>query len=381
MTSKDKALKEHVLDELEARCGESVSGSRLASSLSVSRTAVWKAIQELRAAGYQINAITNRGYSLSPGSDRLSPQGISAHLRHRELAPGIHTFDTVESTNLTAKQMAVAGAAHGTVVAAATQTGGRGRLGRSFYSPRDTGIYFSVILRPEFMKSGNSPFNPVFMTTAAAVAVSRAIQEVSGKQVQIKWVNDLYLGEKKICGILTEGISNFETGTIESIVVGIGVNCFTPEKDFPQDICGRAAALYSSVAEADAEKAPWGRLFTKNALIASALDHLTDIHSELASGSFMDEYKRRSLVLGKEILFYPGGVPVSREPSRGLLGRQDSDAAVCQPEVEGGLPCGGRGLALDIDRWGGLVVQLPDGSRRTLSTGEISIRPAQSSYF
>lgn len=348
MAPKEKTTKEHVLRALEARAGESVSGGRLAEELSVSRAAVWKAIEELRSEGYRITAVTNRGYALDRSSDHLSPQGIAAHLRHSELAPTIYTYDSLESTNLTAKQMAVTGAPHGTVIAAATQTAGRGRLGRSFYSPKQLGVYFSTILRPESMAAAR-PFNPVLITTAASVAVARAIEELTGKEVQIKWVNDLYLEGKKICGILTEGVTNLETGAIESIVVGIGINCFEPEGEYPEEIKDRAAALFHPDVRHQDGGGDTGvetgahENFTKNRLIAAVIDQLMDIQSELHDGSFIAEYKYRSFILGKEVIWYPEG---------------------------------GTGTAVDIDPQGGLVLQLPDGTRRTLSTGEISIRPA-----
>lgn len=393
MPSKEKSVKDHVLNVLEARRGTHISGARIASELEVSRAAVWKAIEELRRDGYAISAVTKRGYILDEASDLLSPQGIAAHLRHSELAELISVYDTLESTNLTAKQMAVSGAPHGSVVAAVSQTSGRGRLGRSFFSPKDAGVYFTVILRPDQMTGGSSAaagtgrdnaaaegtgsagadrtssldrgvgsgagtVNPVLMTTAAAVAVSRAIEEVSGREVQIKWVNDLYLDGKKVCGILTEGVTNFETGTIESIVIGIGINCFRPTDDFPGDLSSRAASLFSFSSDQPGEASAAPRAFSKNALIAAAVDQLIDIQSELSGSRFMREYKDRSCVLGKEILFFPGGIPTAT----GLPGDDAGD---------------NRGIVEDFDDCGGLVVRLADGSTKTLSTGEISIRPVE----
>ena len=349
MPVKDKNVKQHVLRVLEEHRGgrSRVSGAKLAAGLAVSRTAIWKAINELKQEGYVIDS-SRQGYSLAADSDLLSAQGIAAHLRHRELAAELHIYDTVESTNLTAKQLALSGAPHGTVVAAATQTAGRGRLGRSFFSPRDTGVYFSMILHPrcfppdaaaENTSAGSSAApDPVFMTTAAAVAISRAIEQVSGCSVQIKWVNDLYLHGKKVCGILTEGIADLETASIETIVVGAGINCFPPASDFPQEIRTRAGVLSDA---ADSAR------FSKNELIAASIDALTDIQAELANRGFLEEYRRRSFVLGKEIYFGSG---TSSEEY--------------------------HGIAAAIDERGGLIVRLADGTTRTLSTGEISVRTA-----
>lgn len=368
MPSKNKNVRQNVLRALEESRSEAacISGARLAEDLCVSRTAVWKAIEELRQEGYAITA-AKQGYSLSADSDVLSIPGVAACLRHRELSDHLHLYETLESTNLTAKQMVLSGAPHGTVVIASTQTMGRGRLGRSFFSPKDTGVYFSMVLRPRSFPSPAASENPVLMTTAAAVAISRAIEQVSGRSVQIKWVNDLYLNEKKICGILTEGIVDLETSSIDAMIVGVGINCFPPENDFPEELRGRAASLffsgedrafrqsapeYEESGETNHEQSP---CFSKNALIAASIDCLTDIQSELADCRFLNEYRRRSFVLGKEICFYPGGIPTSKNAEI-TAGREN------------------RGTAIAIDDQGGLVVRLADGSEQTLATGEISVR-------
>lgn len=348
------STKEHVLRMLEEQRGQSISGAQLAAALSISRAAVWKTISELRQEGYEISAVTNKGYALAADSDVLSPQGIAAHLRHREYADLIHTYESVESTNLTIKQLSAADAPHGTLVTALTQTAGRGRLGRSFHSPSGCGVYLSILLRPH-TSDENPPFNPVLITSAAAVAVARAILQVSGRDVQIKWVNDLYLDGKKICGILTEGITNFETGSIESIVIGIGVNCFS-DNELPIELAGKAAALFDS-----SLGTPMG--FSRNALIAAIHDCILDIIPELATRDFLEEYRRRCFILGTDIYFYPRGM--------------NCDTAFPELPPEGGI----RGYAAAIDDDGGLVVRLTDGTERILSTGEISIRPTEYDAF
>ncbi|WP_130862647.1 biotin--[acetyl-CoA-carboxylase] ligase [Bacilliculturomica massiliensis] len=372
-------MKDHVLRVLEQHRGQYISGAKIAEALSVTRASVWKAIGELRSDGYEIAAATNRGYSLAETSDLLSPQGIAAFLKCRDPLPEIHTYPVLESTNLTAKQMAVAGAPHLTVVAAASQTAGRGRMGRSFFSPEDAGVYFSVVLRPDAMAAAAQGFvNPVLITTAASVAAARAIQSLTGKDVQIKWVNDLYLDGKKICGILTEGVSDFETGSIESMVVGIGINCFTPQGGFPGDVADKAAALYSSVPENT--DCGLGR-FTKNRLIAAVIDELAAVQRELPDSRFIPEYRRRSLVLGREIRFYPGGMPSDmREDGRMDPEQPRKDMTQTGTTHKDSAPqhrsAGFAGRAVDIDDQGGLIVELPDHSLRTLSTGEISVRLA-----
>ncbi|MEA4921801.1 MAG: biotin--[acetyl-CoA-carboxylase] ligase [Eubacteriaceae bacterium] len=313
--------KHTVLQTLEKNKGTAVSGSRLAEDTGVSRTAIWKAIASLREDGYSIVSKTNKGYMLSTDSDILSAEAIGPLLRHD--VP-VHIFDSLESTNKTAAAMAMDGASHGTVVIAGEQTGGRGRRGRSFYSPKDTGLYMSIILQPDHDIS-----KAVLVTAATAVAVSQAIDLVSGKKSSIKWVNDIYLGNKKISGTLTEALTDFETGQISHIVSGIGINCST--EDFPDSAGENAGSL--------------GGGFSRNTLAAAVIDNLLDAADHLADRSFIEDYRARSMILGKEINVYHtiGGEPESA-------------------------------VAKDIDEDGGLIVELADGSLDTLSTGEITIR-------
>ena len=328
-------LKEKILTKLEKSEKNYVSGGQLAESLGVSRTAVWKAICSLREEGYVIEATTNRGYRLEEGSDILSAAGIAGYMRNGDIS-GIHVFREVDSTNNEAKKLALAGAPHGTVVAAEKQTAGRGRLGRSFESPAGTGIYFTVIMRPkaDLRKA-------LLITTAAAVAVCRSIRELTGKQALIKWVNDIYLEEKKLCGILTESTTDFETGELESVVTGIGINFRTPGSAFSEEARARGiCSLYGPDSDTGGtEKPP----VTRNELIARIIDELTDICDDLDNRSFLTDYRRWSMVIGREILCIRGK---ERRKVR----------------------------ALDIDEWGGLVVMTEDGNRETLSSGEISVR-------
>jgi len=334
------STKGNVLKALEENKGNSVSGEELASRLKVSRAAVWKAIQELRKEGYPIDAITNKGYRLSQASDVLSAEGILPYVKvgRTDMADRIHVFKTVESTNLTAKKMALEGAPSGTAVIAEEQTKGRGRMGRSFYSPPSSGIYISFILSPRF-----DPSKSVLITTAASVAVCKAIENVTGIRCRIKWVNDVYMGDRKICGILTEAVTDFESGHIEYIVLGIGINYNT--SDFPEELSGVAGSLY--------QETPTGEGTTRNRLIAEVINQVLEINEKLESREFIKDYKARSFVLGKDILIIP----------------------TIRSEKERDLTQGIKAKAVDIDGDGGLVVQYEDGSVQTLNSGEISIRP------
>ncbi|MGI6721223.1 MAG: biotin--[acetyl-CoA-carboxylase] ligase [Anaerovoracaceae bacterium] len=313
--------KHAVLMALEENKGRPVSGSKLAQQLDISRTAVWKAITSLKDEGYDIQSGRNKGYQLSSHSDMLSEEAVRAELRHQ--VP-LYIYDSLESTNKTAASLAMDGAPAGTTVIAAEQTNGRGRRGRSFYSPKDTGLYLSMILEPE-----GDMTQAVLITSAVAVAVSRAIDDVSGKKSRIKWVNDVYLDGKKVSGTLTEALTDFETGSIGHIVTGIGVNCST--EHFPDSAGSNAGSI--------------GGGFSRSSLAARIIDNVMDTIGHLEERSFIEEYRRRSMVIGKDIDVY---------------------------HTIGGEPFPAR--AIDIDKDGGLVIQRPDGSRETLSTGEITIR-------
>ena len=323
-------VKQSVLRALGEARGASVSGEVLAQSLGVSRAAVWKAIKSLQGEGYRISAGTNRGYRLEEYPDLLTAEGISAMLPLELAQLDLRVFDEIDSTNLEAKRLAMTGLSRCAVIAD-RQTAGRGRLGRSFYSPPGCGIYTSLLLRPR----PDQLADVTLLTTAAGVAVCRALQKAAGVQAEIKWVNDLYLNGK-ICGILTEGVTDFESGMIESIVIGYGVN-FRDDAHLPEEL----RPIVGSVFGAEPPTV------TRSALAAAMLAELLPLAEDLSSRSFLPEYRRRSMLLGREIVFSHAG------------GRF---AAVAER----------------IDDNGGLVVRLPDGSRETLRSGEVSVRTAES---
>src|SRR5574344_1119714 len=224
--------KESVLRELSALPpGKFVSGEDLASRCGISRQAVWKAVNALRSDGVRVDAVTNRGYRLEMAPEQLSAEAVNALIPEQL---GVHAFvyESIDSTNSEAKRRCAAApdcrALNRTVIVAGAQTAGRGRLGRSFFSPAGTGVYLSIIYAPE---AGIS--SPAVLMSSAAVGVCRALQSVYGVDAQIKWVNDVFLRGQKVCGILTEGVTDFETGRIDYAVVGIGINIlpgsFPPE--------------------------------------------------------------------------------------------------------------------------------------------------------
>lgn len=197
----------------EQHKGEVISGEAIAGQLGCTRAAVWKAVKSLREDGYHIEAGPNKGYTLAKDTNRISAEGIRPYLDDQKVT--IQVYHEVGSTNQAAKKMAIGGqAGHGAFVVARSQSQGRGRRGRSFYSPADAGLYFSVVLEPKGTLKDN-----LLLTTAAATAVYRAVNRICGISLDIKWVNDLFYKGKKVCGILTEAVTDFESGEIEFAVV------------------------------------------------------------------------------------------------------------------------------------------------------------------
>ena len=319
--------KEELLKLLWQNADAYISGEELARRLSVSRTAIWKAIGQLREAGYNIESVSNRGYRLLSESDVLSEEGIRRHLKHQELE--LQVYKTITSTNTVLKTLAAESAPAGLALIAGEQTAGRGRMGRSFYSPADSGLYLSLLLRPNM-----SAVEATRLTACAAVAVAETIEELSGRPAQIKWVNDIFVDDRKVCGILTEASVDCENGMMHYVIIGLGVNTHVPAGDFPEEIRGIAGAAFN------ADQIPELRC----RLAAGILDRLAEYTENPGAARVFEGYKSRSLVLGKAInILAPGRDPVPAE-------------------------------ALDLEEDYSLIVRLPDGSTTRLNSGEVSVR-------
>ena len=321
------SVKDEVLKELENNKGDYISGGQLADNLGVSRNSVWKAIKALEKSGYEINAIPNKGYCLAEKNDILSSYSIKQHLKNPHL--DISVFSSVTSTNTILKEMAEQGAKEGTVIIAEEQTPGRGRTGKQFYSPKGTGIYISILLRPDIPAEES-----LFLTTSAAVATARAIEDVSDKRALIKWVNDIYLEDKKTCGILTEGAFNVETGKLDYAIVGIGINVCIPDGGFPDNIKDIATAIFDKQTDS---------INKRSILIANLLDYFMEYYKDFKSKSYVKEYIERSMIIGKTITVIEG-----------------SKTSVAK--------------AIDIDKNCRLKVQFEDGTTKWLSSGEVSTK-------
>ena len=308
-------LRNDILKELAHNRMRFLSGQELAERFCVSRNAVWKAVKALQAEGIAIEAVTNKGYRLAP--DTLTPYDIT-------LPEGVklYFYDSIDSTNTQAKRLLADGLTGKALITANEQTAGRGRQGRSFYSPKNTGIYYSYVYHPQ-----KTLADAVFITTAAAVSVVRAIERISAVNPVIKWVNDVYVAGKKVCGILTEAVSDFESGALESVIVGIGINVSTTS--FPAELRNTAAGLGDTG-------------ITRAALLNAAAAELIKAAEDMENPAILADYKRHSAVIGKEITFIKNGKST-------------------------------KATAVDIDEKGGLIVKTENGIQ-TLSSGEISVR-------
>lgn len=284
-------IKENIISILESNKGLFISGEKIANDLKVSRTAIWKAIKSLKNDGYNINSVSNKGYALSKETDILSSKVIKNNMLKYADKFNFIIHKTVASTNIIARELAINGAESGTVVIAEEQTSGYGRNGKSFFSPYGTGIYMSIILNLEKEKK---IFNSSFITTAAAMAVSKSIEEISNENTQIKWVNDVFINGKKVCGILTEGAFSFEDGKLDYAVIGIGVNVNFPKDGFPKELNNIAASINSKNNANSNTKSD-----IRNILVAKILENLYDYYFN--DVNFYEEYKKRSFLIGKKV--------------------------------------------------------------------------------
>ncbi len=310
-------LKEFVLNALKENDGKYISGQELAEKSGKSRAAVWKAVKSLQKDGFTVLAVTNRGYALDQKSDILTRARICTAMKH---TVKVICLTETDSTNSYAKRILSETDGAPLLIAAETQTAGRGRQGKHFYSPSGTGAYMSLVVHPDSQLQ-----NAVSATTAAAVAVCRAIERLTDIKPSIKWVNDVYCSNNKVCGILTEAVTDFELGIATSVIIGIGININT--SDFPAE-AGNAGSLNADISRAE--------------LIGAVADELLDIVFGEYS-DFIDYYRSHSMLLGKKISFIQGG---KNTPA----------------------------TAVAIDERGGLVVKTEDGKEQTLRSGEISIR-------
>lgn len=322
-------MKGKILSLLREHHSNYISGQEISLRLGVSRTAIWKHIRSLKEAGYEIESHSKIGYRLIETPDRLYGHELSALLKGKIFGQQVIYREKENSTNELAKELAQKGAAQGTVVIAEEQTGGKGRLGRVWYSPPGQGLWFSVILRPEI-----NPVDASKLTLMSAVGVARTIRELTRIPAGIKWPNDVLIDQRKVCGILLE--MSAEIDKINYIVVGVGVNVNLDEAKIPAEIDGVAISL------AEQEKLK----VTRVELLAALLNNLDNLYGEFLAGKFSEiliAWKEMSVTLNRWVRVMSGS------------------------ETE-------EGIAFDLDDDGALILMKEDGSVKRILSGDVSVR-------
>lgn len=322
MSVKTKLM--HAFEESE---GEFISGEQIARTLGISRNAVWKTINRLKKEGCPIEAVRSRGYRIAD-TDIITTDGILGFLD----CPfkDIRLFDELDSTNNLAKELA-RGGTENAVIIAQRQSAGKGRMGRSFFSP-DGGIYMSVILRPKL-----SLEIAQLLTSCTAVAVAEAIDGLYGGNAQIKWVNDIFVNGRKLCGILTEASMSFEAGQLEYAVIGIGINVHSIKKNLPEELSGIVTSLEDE----------YSVKIRRSRLIAEVLNSLAANLGNIENRDFLSAYRSRSYVIGKSVIVMHAN------------GEREAKA-------------------VGIDELAGLIVEYENGETEALKSGEVRIKCKQS---
>ena len=321
-------VKDAVLQALEQARGSRLSGGRLAEQLGVSRAAVHKAITALRDSGLAIDAVPGEGYRLASDDDSLTAAGIQALLHTAAVGRELVVEPSLTSTNTVMKEQYI-DRKHGFTLLAEEQTGGRGRLGRAFASPADTGVYLTILLHPTLPLSHLS-----FVTISAALAVVCAIEQTAGFTPQIKWVNDVLMDGRKLCGILTEATIEGESGAVNALAVGIGIN-LRPNPAWSEEIKAVAGAISDFAAPP-----------RRAELVAAVLNHFEEVYALLEQGreaELLERYRARLCCIDRPVTVI------------GPTGRYE---ATC----------------VGLDENAHLLVRSADGAMHTLSSGEISIR-------
>lgn len=305
-----------------------LSGEDIGRELSITRAAVWKGIKKLREEGYEIEAVTNRGYRLTNPETMYNKRELEQGLKTKTMGQSIYFYEETDTTNNRARELALEGAPEGTLVIAEKQTAGRGRRGKVWESPLGTGIWMSLVLRPQIM-----PAKASVLTLLCGLATAEAIEAETGLSAGLKWPNDILINGKKAVGILTE--MDCEMSQVHFVIPGIGINVNTAS--FPPEIADIATSLYLEC----------GKTVSRRRLVHKVLERLEEHYETfLRTGSFaamLEDYRKHCITLGKEVH---------------VLGREPFFAE-----------------ALDITPEGELLVRRADnGKEEVVFSGEVSIR-------
>lgn len=298
-----------------------ISGPELANIFNVTRNTIWKTINKLERMGYKFIR-SSKGYKLDNSCDVLSKEVILSNVNKNITINPFIILDTIDSTNTYSKALKINEDSY-CVVISNNQTNGRGRLGREFYSPKNSGIYMSFSF-----KCNSHMINPISVTSIASVAVAKAVEKLTNINVGIKWVNDLFIDNKKFCGILTEATSNLETGYIDNIIIGIGINVST--NNFPDELKSIATSLNISN-------------MTRNRLISEIINNFDYYITNFNNNDYLDYYKSHSIVIGKDVNYFINNVKYF-------------------------------GKVIDINDKGELIVLDSSNKEIILRTGEITLR-------
>lgn len=324
-------MREKIIAMLRKNMGKPVSGEEISKQLSVSRTAVWKHIQQLKQAGYEIEPQYKKGYVLHSLPDLMLPVEIAAKLQTKWLGKNIIYKDSLRSTNDLAKQAALDDCPHGTIVVTEEQTGGRGRTNRGWFSPYGAGVWFSIVLRPPFL-----PHEAPKFTLFMAAVLAHAFKEYPGVAVDIKWPNDILCNGKKLVGILTEMSAQMES--INYIVIGTGINIKVTQDLLPDDLKDKAGSLCDFATDS----------IDRVELLANVLKVFEDFYEDAVKNGFahvLDEWRKHCITLGSDVM---------------VIAPDESFA----------------GQAKDIDEMGALLVKRKDGIMQKVLAGDVSVRAA-----
>lgn len=322
-------LKENILNLLKESGHSFISGQFISEKLGVTRTAIWKYMNTLKEEGYEIESVSKKGYRLVCSPDILTFSEIKEYLNTKFIGKKFVHFDSIDSTNTKAKELASLGEENGTVIISEEQTGGRGRLGRNWCSPKGKGIWLSIILKPDI-----DPMNIAKITQVAGAAVCKSLLDM-GITTYIKWPNDIIINNKKVCGILTE--MSGELNMVNYVVLGMGINVNIDTEEFPEDLKEIATSLKIEQKKTINRKELTGRILNNFELLYE------DFLSTLSLSASVKICKKHSILLGREIK---------------IINRNTSTL----------------GKAIDIDNEGRLIVQYENGETEAVISGEVSIR-------
>lgn len=320
-------MQESILHMLREQPGGFVSGEAMCQACGVSRTAIWKHIKELQDAGYEIEAVRNKGYRLVQSPDLVTASEIRDGLRTSLLGQSIVYHETIDSTNTMAQKLALNGAPEGTLVIADEQTAGRGRRGRNWFSPPHSGVWMSLILRPQLPVA-----HAAQITLVTAVAMARALTRLTGVEAGIKWPNDILFDKRKCCGILTEMHAEFDQ--VHHLVLGIGINVNVPQEQFPEELQSIATSLQGVK----------GVPIPRAEVVRAVMEELEPLYRRYVDrggfASIREDWKRSNITLGRQIVAQTARGPITGE-------------------------------ALDIDEFGVLLVRREDGETEKIYSADI----------